>query len=108
MLCVITLRTDSLRPTLLSIPPVWSIPPRSARRGLPGSGKSHVAKRLRDIEVEEGGEPPRVHSLDEYFMTVSAVQQQRRGEGRSAALGCDRYNWMGPVHGGVPGVQEAA
>ena len=24
---------------------------------------------LRDIEVENGGEAPRIHSMDEYFMT---------------------------------------
>ncbi|CAL8316163.1 unnamed protein product [Merluccius merluccius] len=38
-------------------------------RGLPGSGKSHVAKLIRDKEVECGGAPPRVLVLDDYFMT---------------------------------------
>ncbi|XP_044026105.1 YLP motif-containing protein 1 isoform X3 [Siniperca chuatsi] len=38
-------------------------------RGLPGSGKSHVAKLIRDKEVDCGGAPPRVLVLDEYFMT---------------------------------------
>ncbi|KAJ8008657.1 hypothetical protein DPEC_G00080700 [Dallia pectoralis] len=38
-------------------------------RGLPGSGKSHVAKLIRDKEVECGGTPPRVLGLDDYFMT---------------------------------------
>ncbi|XP_056619828.1 YLP motif-containing protein 1 isoform X3 [Triplophysa dalaica] len=38
-------------------------------RGLPGSGKSHVAKLIRDKEVECGGAPPRVLGLDDYFMT---------------------------------------
>ncbi|XP_036405410.1 YLP motif-containing protein 1 isoform X2 [Megalops cyprinoides] len=37
-------------------------------RGLPGSGKSHVAKLIRDKEVECGGAPPRVLGLDDYFM----------------------------------------
>ncbi|KAI7724989.1 hypothetical protein M8C21_032714 [Ambrosia artemisiifolia] len=37
-------------------------------RGLPGSGKSYLAKMLRDIEVENGGQAPRIHSMDEYFM----------------------------------------
>ncbi|KAI3762620.1 hypothetical protein L1987_53057 [Smallanthus sonchifolius] len=37
-------------------------------RGLPGSGKRYLAKMLRDIEVENGGEAPRIHSMDEYFM----------------------------------------
>lgn len=39
-------------------------------RGLPGSGKSYAARKLRDAEVEEGGEPPRLHALDDYFMAV--------------------------------------
>jgi YLP motif-containing protein 1 len=40
-------------------------------RGLPGSGKSHLAKKIKELEVEQGGQPPRVHSIDDYFMTVS-------------------------------------
>lgn len=28
-----------------------------------------MAKFLRDIEVENGGVAPRIHSMDEYFMT---------------------------------------
>ncbi|GMH31504.1 hypothetical protein Nepgr_033347 [Nepenthes gracilis] len=38
-------------------------------RGLPGSGKSYLAKMLRDLEVEYGGDAPRIHSMDDYFMT---------------------------------------
>ncbi|KAK9197900.1 hypothetical protein WN944_013083 [Citrus x changshan-huyou] len=38
-------------------------------RGLPGSGKSYIAKMLRDLEVENGGDAPRIHSMDDYFMT---------------------------------------
>ncbi|XP_068110635.1 YLP motif-containing protein 1 isoform X2 [Hyperolius riggenbachi] len=38
-------------------------------RGLPGSGKTHVAKLIRDKEVENGGSAPRVLSLDDYFIT---------------------------------------
>lgn len=41
-------------------------------RGPPGSGKSHVARKLRDAEVAAGGEAPRIHSIDDYFITVSA------------------------------------
>ncbi|KAL2244271.1 UNVERIFIED_CONTAM: YLP motif-containing protein 1 [Sesamum indicum] len=45
-------------------------------RGLPGSGKSYLAKILRDLEVENGGTAPRIHSMDEYFMTeVEKVEQ---------------------------------
>ncbi|XP_057417418.1 uncharacterized protein LOC130711716 isoform X2 [Lotus japonicus] len=38
-------------------------------RGLPGSGKSYLAKMLRDLEIENGGDAPRIHSMDDYFMT---------------------------------------
>lgn len=35
---------------------------------LVGSGKSYLAKALRDLEVENGGNAPRIHSMDDYFM----------------------------------------
>lgn len=38
-------------------------------RGFPGSGKTYLAKMLRDLEVENGGDAPRIHSMDDYFMT---------------------------------------
>ncbi|XP_048228655.1 YLP motif-containing protein 1 isoform X2 [Ricinus communis] len=38
-------------------------------RGLPGSGKSYLAKMIRDLEVENGGTAPRIHSMDDYFIT---------------------------------------
>ncbi|XP_050223688.1 uncharacterized protein LOC126673545 isoform X2 [Mercurialis annua] len=45
-------------------------------RGLPGSGKSYLAKMIRDLEVENGGYPPRIHSMDDYFMTeVEKVEE---------------------------------
>jgi hypothetical protein len=37
-------------------------------RGVPGSGKSWLARRLRDLGQEEGGQPPRVLSIDAFFM----------------------------------------
>lgn len=36
---------------------------------LSGSGKSYLAKMVRDLEVENGGNAPRIHSMDDYFMT---------------------------------------
>merc|ERR1712098_941414 len=36
-------------------------------RGVPGSGKSHVAKLIKDKEVEFGREQPRTMCLDDYF-----------------------------------------
>ncbi|EIE20725.1 hypothetical protein COCSUDRAFT_57289 [Coccomyxa subellipsoidea C-169] len=38
-------------------------------RGLPGSGKSLIARRLRDAEVAAGGSAPRIHCIDDYFVT---------------------------------------
>ena len=39
-------------------------------RGLPGSGKSHLAKKMKAVEVEQGGDAPRIHAIDDYFVTV--------------------------------------
>ena len=36
-------------------------------RGVPGCGKSHLAKLIKDKEVEAGGDQPRTMSLDDYF-----------------------------------------
>jgi YLP motif-containing protein 1 len=45
-------------------------------RGLPGAGKSRVARTLRDIEVANGGEAPRVLSIDDYFMQETDVMKK--------------------------------
>ena len=34
------------------------------------AGKTRIASRLRDAEVTAGGEPPRIHSIDDYFVTA--------------------------------------
>ncbi|GJY32219.1 YLP motif-containing protein 1 [Tanacetum coccineum] len=65
------------KPNMIDGSHIFKHPHRASRpdhmviilRGLPGSGKSYLAKLLRDIEVENGGEAPRIHSMDEYFMT---------------------------------------
>nr|XP_043635824.1 uncharacterized protein LOC122606976 [Erigeron canadensis] len=65
------------KPTIVDASQIFKHPHRASRpdhlviilRGLPGSGKSYMAKMLRDVEVENGGEAPRIHSMDEYFMT---------------------------------------
>lgn len=49
-------------------------------RGLPGSGKSYLAKALRDVEVMNGGSAPRIHSMDDYFMCeVEKVDEVEMG-----------------------------
>ncbi|GFT84162.1 YLP motif-containing protein 1 [Nephila pilipes] len=42
-------------------------------RGLPGSGKTYVAKLIKDKEIENGGSAPRILSLDDYFMVEKEV-----------------------------------
>lgn len=37
-------------------------------RGIPGSGKSWLAQRLRALEVENGCKAPRILSIDPFFM----------------------------------------
>ncbi|KAL0292101.1 UNVERIFIED_CONTAM: YLP motif-containing protein 1 [Sesamum calycinum] len=55
-------------------------------RGLPGSGKSYLAKILRDLEVENGGTAPRIHSMDEYFMTEVEKVEQSDGSRSSGSV----------------------
>ncbi|KAG5097216.1 hypothetical protein JHK82_047070 [Glycine max] len=65
------------RPKVIDASHLFRHPHRASRpdhfviifRGLPGSGKSYLAKMLRDLEVENGGDAPRIHSMDDYFMT---------------------------------------
>ncbi|KAI3885938.1 hypothetical protein MKX03_001378 [Papaver bracteatum] len=55
-------------------------------RGLPGSGKSYLAKMLRDLEVENGCGAPRIHSMDDYFMNevekVDEREESKTAKGR--------------------------
>ncbi|XP_022735996.1 uncharacterized protein LOC111289318 isoform X2 [Durio zibethinus] len=65
------------KPKVVDASELFKMPHRTSRpdhiviilRGLPGSGKSYLAKMLRDLEVENGGDAPRIHSMDDYFMT---------------------------------------
>ncbi|KAK9090643.1 hypothetical protein Sjap_023820 [Stephania japonica] len=60
-------------------------------RGLPGSGKSYLAKMLRDLEVENGGSAPRIHSMDDYFMTeVEKVEEVDNSKSSSVVKGKKR------------------
>ncbi|XP_071007288.1 YLP motif-containing protein 1-like isoform X1 [Oncorhynchus clarkii lewisi] len=62
-------------------------------RGLPGSGKSHVAKLIRDKEVECGGAPPRVLGLDDYFMTEVEKVEKDPETGKRIKLKCLEYEY---------------
>ncbi|GAB4823040.1 hypothetical protein N2152v2_010086 [Parachlorella kessleri] len=61
-------------------------------RGLPGSGKSRLARLVRDRETEQGGKPPRILSLDDYFMTEveREVEEDEGGAGASGKKGRKR------------------
>ncbi|MCE3049553.1 hypothetical protein HAX54_045143 [Datura stramonium] len=57
-------------------------------RGLPGSGKSYLAKMLRDLEVENGGTAPRIHSMDDYFMAeVDKVEESEASKSSGSIRG---------------------
>ena len=45
-------------------------------RGLPGSGKTHIARALKTTETEQGSEAPRILSLDDYFECDGVVSFQ--------------------------------
>uniref|UniRef100_T1JXU4 YLP motif-containing protein 1 n=1 Tax=Tetranychus urticae TaxID=32264 RepID=T1JXU4_TETUR len=60
----------------LLVPPTRDFRPKSIviiLRGLPGSGKTHLAKLIRDKETENGGSAPRILSIDDYFMVEKEV-----------------------------------
>ncbi|XP_017881456.1 uncharacterized protein LOC108625723 isoform X2 [Ceratina calcarata] len=61
---------------LLCPPGRQNRPPKVAiiLRGPPGSGKSFVAKLIKDKEVEQGGSAPRILSLDDYFLAEKEIE----------------------------------
>ncbi|CAN0903517.1 YLP motif-containing protein 1 [Linum grandiflorum] len=82
------------KPMVIDASYLFKQPYRSSRpdyiviilRGLPGSGKSYSAKMMRDMEVEGGGDAPRIHSMDDYFMTeVEKVEGSDASKSSSAA-----------------------
>ncbi|KAF9604223.1 hypothetical protein IFM89_004929 [Coptis chinensis] len=79
------------RPKIIDASSLFKRPNRDTRpdhiviilRGLPGGGKSYLAKMLRDLEVENGGNAPRIHSMDDYFMTE--VEKVEESEGSKSS-----------------------
>lgn len=55
-------------------------------RGPPGSGKSHVAKLIKDKEVEMGGPTPRLLSIDDYFMIENDYEEKCPKTGRKVSV----------------------
>ncbi|KAJ7945973.1 YLP motif-containing protein 1 [Quillaja saponaria] len=90
------LKQLSTDPTSFDASHLFKQPHRSTRpdhiviilRGLPGSGKSYLAKMLRDLEVENGGVAPRIHSMDDYFMTeVEKVENNDSSKSSTSVRG---------------------
>ncbi|KAG8652489.1 hypothetical protein MANES_06G096000v8 [Manihot esculenta] len=84
------------KPTVIDASQLFKQPYRATRsdhiviilRGLPGSGKSYLAKMMRDLEVENGGNAPRIHSMDDYFMTeVEKVEDSDASKSSSLGRG---------------------
>ncbi|KAJ6676801.1 YLP MOTIF CONTAINING PROTEIN NUCLEAR PROTEIN ZAP [Salix viminalis] len=84
------------RPIVVDASHLFKMPHRATRpnhiviilRGLPGSGKSYLAKMMRDLEVENGGNVPRIHSMDDYFMTeVEKVEDGDASKSSSSTRG---------------------
>ncbi|EFA01550.2 hypothetical protein TcasGA2_TC007111 [Tribolium castaneum] len=67
---------------LISPPGRFKRPPRIViiLRGPPGSGKTFLAKLIKDKEVENGGSAPRILSLDDYFMVEQEKEVTEEGK----------------------------
>lgn len=73
----------SLPPNTISIDDILLNPQRKTRpiriviimRGIPGSGKTFLAKMIKEKEVEMGGSAPRIMSIDDYFMIEKEVTE---------------------------------
>ncbi|KAI0988904.1 hypothetical protein GJ496_004564, partial [Pomphorhynchus laevis] len=71
------------RRTIVKVEDLLEYPHRSTRppriiiilRGLPGSGKSFLANKIKQIEIEKGGQKPKILSIDPYFMVEKEEKQ---------------------------------
>lgn len=72
----------------LLFPPARQFRPKNIviiLRGLPGSGKTHIAKLIKDKEVEHSKAAPRVLSMDDYF--INEIEKVAKDEsGRSTLV----------------------
>ncbi|KAF5204750.1 Ylp motif-containing protein [Thalictrum thalictroides] len=93
------LRPSPDKPKVVDTSSLFKRPGRDTRpdhivvilRGLPGSGKSYLAKMLRDLEVENGANAPRIHSMDDYFMTeVEKVEESEVSKSSGSIKGKKR------------------
>uniref|UniRef100_A0A1D1ZF89 YLP motif-containing protein 1 n=1 Tax=Anthurium amnicola TaxID=1678845 RepID=A0A1D1ZF89_9ARAE len=77
-------------------------------RGLPGSGKSYLAKALRDLEVDNGGNAPRIHCMDDYFMAeVEKVEESDGSKSSGSVKGKKQVTKMVMEYCYEPEMEEA-
>lgn len=55
-------------------------------RGPPGSGKSHVAKLIKEREKEMSGNNPRVLSIDDYFLIENDYEEKCSKTGKKVSI----------------------
>ncbi|XP_041981133.1 YLP motif-containing protein 1-like isoform X2 [Aricia agestis] len=94
-------KTDSARPKhLVMIDDILEHPGRDMRpakivivlRGPPGSGKSYLAKLIRDREAEYGG-TVRIMSIDDYFMQEGEVEEEDPATGKMVKKPLLKYEY---------------
>ncbi|KAJ9600750.1 hypothetical protein L9F63_001105, partial [Diploptera punctata] len=62
-------------------------------RGPPGSGKTFVAKLIKDKEVDMGGSAPRILALDDYFMIEVEKEEKDPETGRKVITKVMEYEY---------------
>ncbi|XP_053693099.1 uncharacterized protein LOC128741352 isoform X2 [Sabethes cyaneus] len=62
-------------------------------RGIPGSGKSYLARMIKECEIKNGGQAPRVLSIDDYFLVDNEVREPDPVTGRSTLVTKSDYKF---------------
>ncbi|CAB4005041.1 Hypothetical predicted protein, partial [Paramuricea clavata] len=60
-------------------------------RGVPGSGKTHIARLIKDKEVACGAHAPRILSLDDYFLQETSKQEEDPETGKKVEVKGTEY-----------------
>jgi YLP motif-containing protein 1 len=80
---------------------IFDLPGRNSRpshiviilRGLPGSGKSHIAKLIREKELFHSAPAPRLLSIDSYFLTEVEKTEKDPETGRRVKRRVQEYEY---------------
>ncbi|XP_058452631.1 YLP motif-containing protein 1-like [Malaya genurostris] len=62
-------------------------------RGIPGSGKSYLARMIKECEVKNGGQAPRVLSIDDYFLVENEEREPDPITGRPVLITKSEYQF---------------